>query len=102
MDQTRTSLQRIRAYDWEKDSNPKHWKKINGSLVHLYKDGNFHGCTGDTFNGRYHYGPGGSRRPSSWKVWLLLFVRGSGDAENVAPQWISKVVKLKQMTVKWI
>ncbi len=46
-----------RALDYAKDPDPKHWKTINGSHVHLDKNGNYDGGAGSKFNGRHHYGP---------------------------------------------
>ena len=64
MDQTRFNLQRIRALDWERDPDPNHWRTINGSHVHLDKNGNYDGGAGNKFNGRHHYGPDWKQRAS--------------------------------------
>ncbi len=47
-----------RALDYAKDPDPNHWKTINGSHVHLDKNGNYDGGAGSKFNGRHHYGKG--------------------------------------------
>ena len=47
-----------RALDYDKDPDPKHWKTINGSHVHLDKNGNYDGGAGNKFNGSHHYGQG--------------------------------------------
>lgn len=53
------TLARIFAKDktYPKDPDPRHWKTINGSHVHLDKNGNYNGGAGGKFNGRHHYGP---------------------------------------------
>ncbi len=53
-----------RALDYAKDPDPKHWKTINGSHVHLDKNGNYDGGAGSKFNGRHHYGPGWKEKQS--------------------------------------
>lgn len=50
-----------RALDWAKDPDTRHWKTINGSHVHLDKNGNYDGGAGSKFNGRHHYGTGWKR-----------------------------------------
>ncbi len=42
----------------EKDSNPDHWKTINGAHVHVDENGNYDGGAGGLFNGKHHYGEG--------------------------------------------
>ncbi len=55
MDRTKENFRRI--LDWEKDPDQNHWRTINGSHVHLDKNGNYDGGAGNKFNGRHHYGP---------------------------------------------
>lgn len=47
----------VRDQTYPKDPNPEHWKTINGSHVHMDKNGNYDGGAGGKFNGRHHYGP---------------------------------------------
>lgn len=47
----------VRDKTYPKDPNPEHWKTINGSHVHMDKNGNYDGGAGGKFNGRHHYGP---------------------------------------------
>ena len=47
MDQTNENLQRIRTLDWDRDTNPNHWRTINGSHVHLDENGNYDGGAGE-------------------------------------------------------
>lgn len=56
MDQTNENLQRIRTLDWDRDTNPNHWRTINGSPVHLDENGNYDGGAGGNFNGQHYYG----------------------------------------------
>lgn len=53
-----------RALDYARDPDPKHWKTINGSHVHLDGNGNYDGGAGSKFNGRHHYGPGWKEKTS--------------------------------------
>lgn len=52
------TLARIFAKDkyYPKDLDPRHWKTINGSHVHLDKNGNYNGGAGGKFNGQHYYG----------------------------------------------
>ena len=68
MDKHLLNLLRIRILDWSKDPDPKHWKTIRGSHVHLDKNGNYDGGAGNKFNGRHHYGP-------DWKAKSSLMQR---------------------------
>lgn len=56
MDRTQENIKRIRAWDWDKDTNQENWRTINGSHVHLDKNGNYDGGAGGKFNGQHYYG----------------------------------------------
>ena len=58
----------VRDKTYPKDPNPEHWKTINGSHVHMDKNGNYDGGAGGKFNGRHHYGP-------NWKQKAALMNR---------------------------
>ena len=47
MDRTEENIKRIRAWDWEKDTNQGNWRTINGSHVHLDENGNYDGGAGE-------------------------------------------------------
>lgn len=74
-----------RALDWAKDPDPDHWKTINGSHVHLDKNGNYDGGAGSKFNGRHHYGPGWKQK-SALMNRLAAALHTGVNQKNVAPQ----------------
>ena len=73
-----------RALDWAKDPDPDHWKTINGSHVHLDKNGNYDGGAGSKFNGRHHYGPGWKQK-SALMNRLAAALHTGVNQKNVAP-----------------
>lgn len=73
-----------RALDWVKDPDPDHWKTINGSHVHLDKNGNYDGGAGSKFNGRHHYGPGWKQK-SALMNRLAAALHTGVNQKNVAP-----------------
>lgn len=73
-----------RALDWAKDPDPDHWKTINGSHVHLDKNGNYDGGAGSKFNGRHHYGPGWKEK-SALMNRLAAALHTGVNQKNVAP-----------------
>lgn len=96
MDQTNKNLQRIRALDWNRDPNPNHWRTINGSHVHLDKNGNYDGGAGNKFNGRHHYGPNWKQKASLMESLTNALRKGvAGKQKNVAPQGTSASGKIK-------
>lgn len=96
MDQTNANLQRIRALDWDRDTNPNHWRTINGSHVHLDKNGNYDGGAGNKFNGRHHYGPNWKQKASLMESLTNALRKGvAGKQKNVAPQGTSSSGKIK-------
>lgn len=79
-----------RALDYAKDPDPNHWRTINGSHVHLDKNGNYDGGAGSKFNGRHHYGPDW-RQKSALMNRLAASLRGGAakgqaQGQNVAPK----------------
>lgn len=73
-----------RALDYAKDPDPDHWKTINGSHVHLDKNGNYDGGAESKFNGRHHYGPGW-RQKSALMNRLAVALHAGVNQKNVAP-----------------
>ena len=74
-----------RALDWAKDPDTRHWKTINGSHVHLDKNGNYDGGAGSKFNGRHHYGTGWKQK-SALLNRLAAALHTGVNQENIAPQ----------------
>ena len=96
MDQTNENLQRIRTLDRDRDTNPNHWRTINGSHVHLDKNGNYDGGAGNKFNGRHHYGPGWKQKVILMESLTNALRKGvAGKQKNVAPQGTSSSGKIK-------
>ncbi len=73
-----------RALDWAKDPDLDHWKTINGSHVHLDKNGNYDGGAGSKFNGRHHYGPGWKQK-SALMNRLAAALHSGVNQKNVPP-----------------
>lgn len=99
MDRTKENFRRI--LDWEKDPDQNHWRTINGSHVHLDKNGNYDGGAGNKFNGRHHYGPGWRQKTSLMN--RLHQALSQGDAKgaqrpNHGARLPGMVVKSRQRT----
>ena len=79
-----------RALDYTKDPDPKHWKTINGSHVHLDKNGNYDGGAGSKFNGRHHYGPDWRQKSALMNRLAAALhggvAKGQAQGQNVAPK----------------
>ena len=79
-----------RALDYTKDPDPKHWKTINGSHVHLDKNGNYDGGAGSKFNGRHHYGPDWRQKSALMNRLAAALhggvAKGQAQEQNVAPK----------------
>ncbi len=79
-----------RALDYAKDPDPKHWKTINGSHVHLDKNGNYDGGAGSKFNGRHHYGPDWRQKSALMNRLAAALhggvAKGQAQGQNVAPK----------------
>lgn len=58
----------VRDKTYPKDTNPEHWRTINGAHVHIDKSGNYDGGAGGKFNGRHHYGPDWSEKTRAMKT----------------------------------
>lgn len=82
---TKLLLRLARAFDYQKDPNPEHWRTINGAKVHLDKNGNYDGGAGSKFNGRHHYGPDW-RQKSALMNRLAAALHSGVNQKNVASQ----------------
>ncbi len=79
-----------RALDYAKDPDPNHWKTINGSHVHLDKNGNYDGGAGSKFNGRHHYGPDWRQKSALMNRLAAALhggvAKGQAQGQNVVPK----------------
>ena len=74
---------RDKAYP--KDPDPEHWKTINGSHVHMDKNGNYDGGAGGKFNGRHHYGPNWRQKAALMNRLTAALHKGI-KPQNVVPK----------------
>lgn len=75
----------VRDKTYPKDPNPEHWKTINGSHVHMDKNGNYDGGAGGKFNGRHHYGPDWREKTRLMKQLTEALQKGA-NSQNVSPK----------------
>lgn len=78
-------IRTVRDQTYPKDPNPEHWKTINGSHVHMDKNGNYDGGAGGKFNGRHHYGPNWRQKAALMNRLTAALHKGI-KPQNVVPK----------------